>query len=344
MRESTITPDSLSQWMRRSGTLPRGAVADLHVELEFETAISKLVFMTARYSADTPCDLPRRLVVKSPLARSEGGADGEAQFYRQLAPALGRPPTARCLAVVEEGDPDAGTVVLEDLRAAHDHPPWPVPPSRRQSEMAVDALARVHARWWESPTLGSSVGQLHTPESLSGMVQGIAARLPGFFDAFGYAMTQDARRTYERVFASSLRPWMRLIEPRALTVIHGDAHTWNFLFPRSGEGAAVLIDWQLWHVDVGARDLAFFIALHWYPGRRSELEGPLIHSYHQGLLENGVENYSFDELWMDYRRCVVRNLTIPLIFWSRGMKPEGWWHRLECGLASYRDLDCDELL
>jgi len=26
------------------------------------------------------------------------------------------------------------------------------------------------------------------------------------------------------------------------------------------------------------------------------------------------------------------------------MKPEGWWHRLECALAAYSDLDCDELL
>jgi hypothetical protein len=49
-------------------------------------------------------------------------------------------------------------------------------------------------------------------------------------------------------------------------------------------------------------------------------------------------------LWLDYRRCVVRNLTIPILFWSRGMKPEGWWHRLECALAAYRDLACDELL
>ena len=32
-----------------------------------------------------------------------------------------------------------------------------------------------------------------------------------------------------------------------------------------------------------------------------------------------------------------------LAFLSRGMKPEGWWHRLECALAAYRDLGCDEL-
>jgi thiamine kinase-like enzyme len=166
------------------------------------------------------------------------------------------------------------------------------------------------------------------------MVQGIAKHLPAFFDAHGDSMTAEGRRIYERVFSSRLRPWLRLAEPRALTVIHGDAHAWNFLFPRAGPGPAFLIDWQLWHLDLGARDLAFLMALHWYPGRRRELEPALLRSYHDGLLAHGV----------DYRRCVVRNLTLPIIFWSRRMKPEGWWHRLECALAAYRDLACDELL
>jgi len=176
------------------------------------------------------------------------------------------------------------------------------------------------------------------------MVLGISAHLPAFIDALGDGLTAEARTVFERVFGSSLQPWMRLTDPRGLTVIHGDAHTWNFLFPRSGEGAAFLVDWQLWHVDVAARDLAFLMALHWYPTRRRELERPLVRYYYEGLLAQGREDYSFDELWLDYRRSAVRNLTIPILFWSRGMKPEGWWHRLECALAAYRDLACDELL
>jgi len=40
----------------------------------------------------------------------------------------------------------------------------------------------------------------------------------------------------------------------------------------------------------------------------------------------------------------VRNLTIPIIFWARGMPREGWRHRLDCALAAYRDLDGSELL
>lgn len=347
MRDSSLTTATLSRWLRLSGTLPRGAVNELRAEPEIETTTSMLTFLTVSYSPDAPAGLPCRLVVKSPRAVPGLGGDivgREVQFYRRLAPALGVPPPVRCLAAIEEGDADAGVIVLEDLRATHDHPPWPLPPSRRQCELALDALADLHAQWWESTELGQSVGELHTPEGLVKMVQGIAQHLPAFLDAHGDALTAEARHIYERVFSSRLLPWLRLAEPRALTVTHGDAHTWNFLFPRAGSVPAFLIDWQLWHLDLGARDLAFLMALHWYPSRRRELELELARHYHDGLLARGVGGYSFDDFWLDYRRCVVRNLTLPIIFWRRGMNPEGWWHRLECALAAYRDLACDELL
>src|SRR5215216_6991979 len=100
MRESLLTAETLSHWLRRSGTLPRGMVSSVHVELEHETPISKLVFLTATYSADAP-DLPRRLVVKSPLSSPAlSDTSSEMQFYRQLAPVLGTPPAVRCLATI----------------------------------------------------------------------------------------------------------------------------------------------------------------------------------------------------------------------------------------------------
>src|SRR5688572_18933259 len=269
-RDLSLTAETLSRWLGDAGTLPHGAVTDAHIELQFETPISKLTFLTVAYSAEAPSDLPRHLVVKSPLTTPiVNTGNAEVQFYRQLGPTLGTPPLVRCLATIDETD--TGTLVLEDLRATHDIPPSALPLPRSQCELALDTLARVHAQWWEAPTLGNPIGKLHTTESLTAMVHGITAHLPAFIDALGDALTVEARNVYERVFSSSLKPWLRLTDERALTVIHGDAHTGNFLFPRSGEGAVYLIDWQLWHIDVGARDLAFLIALNWYPSRRREL-------------------------------------------------------------------------
>jgi hypothetical protein len=176
------------------------------------------------------------------------------------------------------------------------------------------------------------------------MVQGITAQLPGFLATLGDTLSPPDGQLLETVFGSSLAPWLRLVDFRALTVTHGDAHTWNFLFPRSGVGLPYIIDWQLWHLDVGARDLAFMIALHWGPSLRQDLERRLLHLYHRQLTAGGVGDYSFDDLWLDYRRCAVRNLTFPIILWSRGLPAEEWRNRLECALAAYRDLDGGELL
>jgi hypothetical protein len=346
MPDFPLSPEVLSEWMSRSGSLPRGHIERLRVDRELETSISNLVFVEATYTSNAPPDLPTRLVVKSPLLPSPAPPEGmsEAAFYTRMAPLAGMPPLVRCVAALEPHGKDPDVLVLEDLRETHHQPTWPLPPSRVQCELAIETLAQLHARWWEAPALGRTVGQPHTAESLRTMVHGIAAQLPTFFAAMGDALSADARQVLERVFSSRLQPWLRLTDTRALTVAHGDAHAWNFLFARSGDGPALLIDWQLWHVDVGARDLAFLMALHWYPRWRREWEESLLRHYHRALLARGVDAYQYSELMLDYRRCAVRNLTMPIIFWSQGMKPDRWWHRLECALAAYADLSCEELL
>jgi thiamine kinase-like enzyme len=176
------------------------------------------------------------------------------------------------------------------------------------------------------------------------LVYGVKAHLPAFLKDLGNDLAEADQSTLKTVFNSSLAPWLRLADGRDLTVIHGDAHAWNFLFDRRGTDTPYLIDWQTWHRDVGARDLAYLIALHWDAPTRQRLERPLLRRYHQELIRSGISTYSFDDLVLDYRRCVVRNLTFPVIYWSRGFPRESWRYRLDCALAAYRDLDAAELL
>ena len=339
-----LTPPGFTAMLRDAGALPRGAVTSFAITRRLRTTVSNLCFATITYSQDAP-PLPNRVLVKWPLEGTVAPDRGlpERTFYNELAPSLSSPPLVRCVATAPLST-GPQWLVLEDLRSTHTNPPWPHPPSYSEAEGAVSALAQIHAHWWEAPTLGTSVGAPHTVASLREMVQGIAAQLPGFLEALGDTLSGRDRRLLETVFGSSLAPWLRLVDSRALTVTHGDAHTWNFLFPRSGAGLPYLIDWQLWHLDVGARDLAFMIALHWDPPLRQEGERPLLHLYHRRLAVGGVSGYSFEDLWLDYRRCAVRNLTFPIILWGRGLPPAAWRHRLECALAAYRDLDGDDFL
>ncbi len=339
------TPGELTSAFYDAGSLRQGAVVSAAITERVQTPISNLWFLEVVYAAGSSPELPNRLVLKWPVKPSPApdGDVAELAFYRDLGPSLSSPPIVRCLATASRASKHQWLIV-EDLRATHSNPPWPQRPSDQEVHEAVALLARFHARWWEAPALGSTVGAWHTESALREMVHGFRDHLPGFVDDLGDDLPVADRLVLETVFNSSLRPWLRIVERRALTVIHGDAHTWNFLFPRSGKGALYLIDWQLWHVDVGVKDLAFMMALHWDRGVRQRLEVPLLHFYHEELIAAGISSYSFDDLWLDYRRCLVRNLSFPIILWSAGRAREAWRDRLDYALAAYRDHDCEELL
>ena len=334
----------MSSALRDAGTLQEGTILSVAITEQIQTIISNLWFLDVVYSPDAFPRLPNRLLLKwahEQSAAPERG-DPEVVFYRDLGPLLPSPPMVQCLATAPLGSSERW-LIIEDLRSSHTNPPWPERPGDQEVHEAVAVLARIHARWWESPALGS-IGALHTETKLRTMVHGFRDHLPAFFDDLGDDLPPCDREVLETAFNSSLRPWLRLVDPRALTVTHGDAHTWNFLFPRTGHGMPYLIDWQVWHLDLGARDLAFMIALHWDRATRQQLEVSLLRRYHDELIKAGINNYLFDDLLLDYRRCAVRNVTFPILFWSRGLPREAWRHRLDCALAAYRDLDCAELL
>ena len=348
MRESDslpTTPSELSAALSAAGTLREGEIENVTITQRIKTTISNLWFLEVEYSKGSTPKLPNRLLLKWPLEQSPAPERGlpELIFYRELAPAFASPPMVQCLATAPPSS-EQQWLIIEDLRSTHTNPPWPERPGDKEVYDAVAILAQLHARWWESPALGSTIGTFHTDTSLRTMVYGYRDQLPGFISDLGEDLPQADRLVLETVFNSSLKPWLRLVDRRALTVIHGDAHTWNFLFPHSGQGATYIFDWQLWHLDVGPRDLAFMIALHWDRTTRRELELPVLHFYHEELIRGGVSNYSFGDLMLDYRRSVVRNLTFPIISWSRGDPRESWRRRLDNALAAYRDLNAAELL
>jgi len=320
----------------------RGEVAAVQVERTASTGHSLLTFLQVTYAGAAAASLPTRLVLKHKPPPPPGARPApvhEAGFYARLAPALPSPPVVRCLAARAPSPTFPGYFLVEDLRATHAEAPL------AEDEMdfggAADALARIHAARWEADERSTWPRSNPTEQSIRAAVHRIGAHLPAFFDAAGDALTADGRRLYERVFASALRPWLRLADRRWQTLIHGSAHIGNFLFPRVPGGDVYLIDWEHWQADVGARDLAYLM-LRRPPELRRRLEEPLLRRYHARLQALGVSGYGWDDLWTDYRRCWVRNLTVPVVKQQRDA--ERWPELLDHTIAAFADLGGEELL
>jgi hypothetical protein len=347
---SEVTPAWLTDVLRENGFLSQGEVRALKINLSVTLPLSIVSTLEVYYSDEAPASLPSKLFLKfsrpdlSPeLAAQANGK--EVEFYLTIAALMSDPHLIRCYDAARS--PVSGRIhlLLEDLSGTHFQTEWPQFPSQEYCELAVDCLAGLHAHWWEHPRLGKDVGQLFSEQELKDFIVEVENNVIRFIDFLGDELLPARRKVYERLLASTHLPWKHLTGARRLTLIHGDAHCWNFLYPREPEKERVrLFDWSLWHVDLGARDLAFMMALGWDRERRAAMELKLLRSYYDGLLARGVENYSRDDCFNDYRWSAIRNLNVPVIQWSQARDQALWRGNLERALLAYEDLNCAELL
>lgn len=201
----------------------------------------------------------------------------------------------------------------------------------------------MHVYWWGHALLGAGLGRALTPQMLEEWRSSDAENTARFHAFLGDRISETRRAYFERVLAARPRLDVELAAG-PLTLCHGDAHPWNFLYPRDPAALPVLLDWEALRVGRCTDDLAYMMGLFWYPERRARYEQPLLRHYHGRLLAHGLHDYPWDDCWRDYRISITRQLFEPAWWWSVGMPAELWWPRLERILLAFEDLRCEELL
>lgn len=344
-----VTPEWLTGVLSKSGSLKCGKVIYVKIILTKTLPLSVVSRLEVGYSEGVPGFPPTKLFLKMAgphLLKSVSFEPNsrEVAFYRTIAPDMNDPPFIYCYdaAYSESG---MSHLLLDDLSETHFQPEPPQPPSKSYCELAMDCLAQLHAHWWQHPRLGKDIGTLFDGDQLNAFVGELEKNVISFVGFLGDKLSAERRKIYDRLLSSSHKIWGRLTDRSGLTVTHGDAHWWNLLYPRDRDTDRVrLFDWHLWHVDLGARDLAFMVALGGYSERRAAIEQSLIRHYHRSLIAHGVRNYTWDDCWTDYRWSAIRNLNIPVIQWLQGKSVDEWLGNLERAMVAYDDLGCSELL
>ena len=318
-----ITAAWLTEALRESGSLPRGRVRA--VELSGEGIgfgyISDTVRVIPEYEG-ADASAPPSLVAKVPVSVdfpaylrpwAAQAVETELAFYREAG--------GDCAARVPacHGAAHAGwrsyALLLEDLSGLESPSQMESCPPERAGPI-VDALAALHAQWWESERLREAAW-LPSPERQAEL------NAPLMEDGWG----PFAERIVPRVDAAFLPVGERLVRQfadtltrgaaSASTLVHGDFRIENFLFGEAGSAdEVVLLDWQLAARGSGPRDLAYFLAQGFAPERRREIEDGLLARYHAGLVARGVSGYSPARCREDYRLGLLWSMYAPII----GMK------------------------
>jgi len=250
-----------------------------------------------RYILKVGSDIPQRRQWAGELRVFER----ELAAYRLLAPLKGKlSPRLFSGATALRGSD--GLLLLEFIRDARNRDQlrgltWP------ELVSATRAIARIHARFWNSPALKKANG---LPRHHYMRAHEVRRHLPAFLrcaklSAKTAKMFHDLPRQVNQAQAR--------LRKRPLTLVHGDLRSDNIFY---GRNSVRFIDWGLALAGHAAFDLA---RLAGGSARRplSLLQHvDLFKVWHAELLRRSVRNYPLHEAWQDYRDAVLLTLTIPV--------------------------------
>jgi hypothetical protein len=255
--------------------------------------------------------LPRRWFAKIPSLRWKARAitalprllQAEARFYREIARHV---PVSHPRVLAGQVRPGWGsTLVLEDVTETGAYAGVPGDAwTAAQAGLAVDELARLHARFWAHPALRGEYRWLagpvrHTEDAL-GSALAVPLMLAGLRRS-GDAVP-DALRAPALAYAHRRRAWMRDLSGGARTLVHHDVHPGNFFWR---DGRPGLLDWHLVRAGEAVSDVAYFLATALPPEERRAHEDALLARYRDGLLAGGVDAPPPGALAQRYRAHLV---------------------------------------
>jgi Phosphotransferase enzyme family len=277
---------------RHSGTTGRARLA-----LTGHASVPPTVFVKL-----APFDVEQRKFVNM-----QGMGIAEARLYRDLAHELPlRVPRAHYAEFegTGTGADDRYAMVLEDLAASGCRFP-----TRDDADIEarifdiVENLARLHARFWESPRFGDR-GDLAwiapratgSGDGGAGMVQmaidNLTDRLPDGFLAVAKAYVAHAPEVMAR------------FRDGECTLVHGDPHLGNLFVDGEDPRTTGFLDWAMLARAPGVRDVAYVLANSTPTELRRAHEKALLERYREILAEHGI-TLAADEAWEQYRLFTI---------------------------------------
>ena len=311
---TSLTAEWLNRALRDRGIIKNAVVDRFTAEtLDYKGITSQLARLKLTYRGDPPASAPGTIILKLSLpdlemrniVNSKGMYKKEVDFYEQVANKITLR-TPRCY----HGDFSAETgehvLLLEDLAPARNGNQF-TGCSAREAELAVREIAGFHAHWWEHPQLDRMdwLGERASARPPRGSLR---RNWEPFLAKAGDTLPMAIKSLGDQLFECRAGIVQHL-EDHPITLIHGDYKLDNMFFASADGGVPfAVIDWQQSSRRRGVYDIAFFLCKNVTPEVRRANEKAFTRMYHATLMEQGVQNYSFEQLWYDYRISVLECL------------------------------------
>jgi hypothetical protein len=345
-----VTAAWLTSVLAASGALIHGAVEAFDVKTG-RGNWSTNATLNVRYVEGSQGSLPARLFLK--LVNTNSGEEifgpSEVTYYTRDYTGVEDVPLIRCYDAVFSEELGRYHVLLDDLSETHVTAAEKLP-SLEYGLALADGLAAMHARWWGARRFTQTGAAMHSAGDIRRFVDIAESGVKPLLDQFVVELEphwQDfIHELYERHPQALIE---RIRNDNGFTLIHGDVGQHNILVPRSGDRPIYIIDrqpfgWALttW---LGVYDVAYAIVLDWEIGSRRRLEIPILKRYHAQLIQHGVNGYSWEQLYEDYKLCVAMCVYVATEYFRSGENSQWvseWQLMLQRALTACDDLDCSD--
>lgn len=305
-----ITAEWLTEALRSTNTISDAAVTSVDLQSNIAAGVGFMgILGKLAVTYDKPDAGPASIIVKSPATAEQNRQiaqifrfyEIETRFYEQIAPQIDVKTPERYYSDI---DLDSGDFILllEDLAPA-ECADQIAGLSSEQAKLAVRELAKLHAIWWESPKLQEYgwMWAANHPVRAGTAQQSYQQAWGPFVEHFGNLVPPEIIKIGQQFGDKMLIILDDLAKP-PVTFSHGDYRPDNLFFSTAPECAPLaVIDWQIASIARGTFDFGYFMNGTLPPAERKAREQELIKLYYDTLIDGGVEGYSMDDCWEDYR-------------------------------------------
>lgn len=282
--------------------------------------IGKCIRYQLEYAVGGDTAAPASVIVKYPSDDETSRTTGvllqnflkEVRFYQELQARLAIR-TPRCFyAEIKEAGPEFA-VVMEDLA-----------PARQGDQLlgcdagvahaAVMELVGLHAPGWCDTSLRDKAWLFNADVASSDALRDMyRAQLPGFIARYGEALAEDEQQIFQRLGEVDHAP-LFAPTPEVFSLVHVDYRLDNLMIHPVDSGYEItVVDWQSITLGAPLNDVAYFLGAGLLSDERLRVEEQIVLDYYQGLLAEGVSNFSWDDCWTGYRRGAFAGFGVTVV-------------------------------
>jgi thiamine kinase-like enzyme len=311
---SQITKEWVEYIFNEAGLCNTGTIENINIEpmgTDVKGFLSSMCRIEIKYKTEDP-NLPPSVVIKMPpeqemnreFAINLRANEREIRFYKELAPLTPIQIPICIYGYINEASGDY-ILVLEDEKE------WTPGDqvaglTELQTKIAVGAISKFHGKWWQSPQLEKLSWM---PQQNRDLAYGYKNNWGEFKNEHSEILDEDGVKAGD-VIKESGNKITELSLKAPQTITHMDFRADNLLF--KNEDQVLVLDWQVACRTIGAFDVARVVCASYHDHKTREEHTNFVELWHQGLIKSGVNNYSFEDAWRDYRVGILILSYVPV--------------------------------